>query len=111
MMELMFEPDNYEPLNYCTTCGNDFTSIAYFDLHRIGKHEYDFSVDKPDGRRCMTEEEMLEAGLTKVQIGDSSRYDKRLESGFSLWWDKEQAEKIRLVHAEAGAVETNAPRT
>jgi hypothetical protein len=93
-----FFPDNYEPLNYCRGCGNDFTGVAYFDRHRVGTHEYDWAPNKPDGRRCMSEGEMLEAGLTKVQIGDSSKYDKRLLSGVSLWWDSDDAERIRRAH-------------
>jgi hypothetical protein len=52
-----------EPLNYCATCGRDFGGTRAFDLHRIGKHAYLHSHEHPDGRRCMTEAEMLERGL------------------------------------------------
>jgi hypothetical protein len=53
----------HKPRNLCTICGLDFGGIRAFDLHRIGKHEYLHSTDHPDGRRCLTEAEMLERGM------------------------------------------------
>jgi hypothetical protein len=55
--------------NLCTGCGVDFSSVKAFDAHRVGVHAYDFAegleTDPPreDGRRCLDEQEMLEAGL------------------------------------------------
>jgi hypothetical protein len=55
--------------NRCVACKKDFASVAAFDRHRIGTHEYDFAeglrFDPPreDGRRCMDEDEMTEAGM------------------------------------------------
>lgn len=40
-------------MNYCRACKRDFGSLGAFDAHRVGKHEYDWSLDKPDGRRCL----------------------------------------------------------
>lgn len=99
-------PDDYIPLNYCRACGNDFTKVAYFDRHRIGTHEYDYSIDRPDGRRCMNTEEMLEAGLSKVQLGDSPKYDKRLEFDVPLWWDRTEVEKARRAFAATSSTES-----
>jgi hypothetical protein len=51
-------------MNTCGACGEDFGSLAAFDLHRIGKHEYTYDegvrMDPPreDGRRCLTGDEM-----------------------------------------------------
>ena len=50
-------------MNLCSACRRDFASVAAFDKHRTGVHAYDFSLERPDGRRCMSEEEMLEAGM------------------------------------------------
>lgn len=44
----------------CRACGRDFGGITAFDRHRVGK----YTRKGPDyGRRCLTEEEMLAAGL------------------------------------------------
>jgi hypothetical protein len=51
------------PLNGCSACRTDFASVAAFDKHRTGKHEYDFDFDHPDGRRCLAPDEMLAAGM------------------------------------------------
>ena len=56
-------------LNLCCSCQQDFASVAAFDRHRTGVHEYDFAeglrfdIAREDGRRCMDEGEMAEAGL------------------------------------------------
>lgn len=50
------------PLYYCSVCGKDFAALAYFDRHRVGKHEYDFSIEHPDGRRCLDTDEIIGLG-------------------------------------------------
>ena len=56
------------PLNQCGACGHDFTSLRLFDAHRVGRHEYTYAegvVMEPmreDGRRCLSEPEMLAKG-------------------------------------------------
>jgi hypothetical protein len=52
------------PLNLCRACGNDFTSLELFDRHRVGVHNYDFSPERPDGRRCRSAGEMNAKGWT-----------------------------------------------
>lgn len=37
--------------------------MSAFDKHRVGVHAYDFSLERPDGRRCLAEDEMAEAGM------------------------------------------------
>ena len=49
-------PSFYGDVNQCPTCFEVFNSTAGFDMHRTGK----FS---PNTRRCMTEAEMLAAGM------------------------------------------------
>lgn len=62
-------------MNLCRECNTDFGSVQAFDLHRVGKHAYTYSeglkFDPPveDGRRCLSESEMLERGLVKNQRG------------------------------------------
>lgn len=54
-------------LNLCRSCETDFSSVAAFDRHRTGTHEYTFlegiELGREDGRRCMDPDEMLEAGM------------------------------------------------
>jgi hypothetical protein len=45
-------------VNVCGACGLDFGSVPAFDAHRVGKHAYLYSEQRPDGRRCLTEQEM-----------------------------------------------------
>ncbi len=52
------------PLNACATCGLDFASLSAFDAHRIGTHAYPWSLERPDGRRCLTEDELRARGFT-----------------------------------------------
>ena len=50
-------------LNYCSACDQDFGGERAFDLHRVGDHAYDYTVQHPDGRRCLTPDEMLGRGM------------------------------------------------
>jgi hypothetical protein len=49
-------------LNACAACGADFTSLELFDRHRAGRHE-------PDGRRCLSTEEMKMNGWERDSRG------------------------------------------
>lgn len=42
----------------CCSCLEMFGSSTAFDMHRVGKHAYLASPEQPDGRRCLTPEEM-----------------------------------------------------
>jgi hypothetical protein len=78
-------------LNLCCACLRDFSSVSAFDRHRVGKHTYDFAqgmrFDPPveDGRRCLDEDEMLEAGM---------ELDRR--GRWCITRDVEQARKLRI---------------
>jgi hypothetical protein len=50
------------PLNKCSPCGADFTGVKLFDRHRVGVHAYEWSRERPDGRRCLTLPEMQAKG-------------------------------------------------
>ena len=56
-------------MNLCRACDTDFSSVAAFDRHRAGVHEYLFAEGlqmnppREDGRRCMAPEEMLGGGM------------------------------------------------
>lgn len=58
------------PLNYCTTCKEDFGSTRLFDRHRVGVHAYLYaeglkmSPARKDGRRCLSIDEMYLKGWT-----------------------------------------------
>jgi hypothetical protein len=62
-------------MNLCVTCKTDFASVAAFDRHRIGVHEYtfaeglEFEPSREDGRRCMDVDEMLAAGMEQDARG------------------------------------------
>ena len=45
-------------MNLCRSCREDFGSVAAFDAHRVGKHAYLYSAEHPDGRRCLSIEEI-----------------------------------------------------
>lgn len=59
------------PLNGCSSCGSNFTSVTLFDFHRVGVHAYTYSEGvamdpiREDGRRCLSAKEMLERGWAK----------------------------------------------
>jgi hypothetical protein len=80
-------------VNLCTSCNQDFSSVAAFDRHRIGKHEYTcaegLKMEAPceDGRRCMTAEEITAAGM---ELNPRGR-----------WYDVEAAERVRERFAAA----------
>lgn len=56
-------------LNLCRSCDTDFASVAAFDRHRTGVHDYTlaeglrFEPPVEDGRRCMAPDEMLDHGM------------------------------------------------
>jgi len=56
------KPRKAKPRNQCGACGEDFAGISLFDRHRVGKHAFDFSPEHPDGRRCLTADEMTALG-------------------------------------------------
>ena len=58
-----------DPLNLCSPCGKDFSSLEAFDRHRVGKHEYDFSFDHPDGRRCLEADDLQALGWEMDERG------------------------------------------
>jgi hypothetical protein len=50
-------------LNLCPVCGLDFGGERAFDMHKTGKHEYLYSQEHVDGRRCLIEGAMLALGM------------------------------------------------
>jgi hypothetical protein len=62
-------------VNYCRSCREDFSSIANFDRHRVGKHEYTYweglKFDPPveDGRRCLRTQELVGRGFRRDKYG------------------------------------------
>ena len=56
-------PPSYAPLNFCRSCGVDFTSTRAFDLHRVGRHSALWSPDFEQGRRCLGVDELAGVGL------------------------------------------------
>ena len=97
-------PPGYPVSSYCTSCGRDFAGNSYFDQHRTGVHEYTYSEGLTrdplveDGRRCMTPEEMLEAGLRLMsddEMRSSSRHRHRAGFGVELWHDPAEVERTR----------------
>jgi hypothetical protein len=68
-------------VNLCRACGEDFASVTLFDAHRVGRHEYTWSPEREDGRRCLSVEEMEEKGWTLNAQG--------------RWFDPVRAERVR----------------
>ena len=99
-------PEGYRPLNYCRECGKDFSAEYIFDSHRVGVHDYTYSeglrFNPPveDGRRCMTEEEMIESGLrpmTEDEMASTKKQKHRIRFNVEMWFDP--AEKERGMNA------------
>lgn len=53
----------------CPSCGLAFVDTDSFDAHRVGEHDYLLSPEHPDGRRCLSEQEMCEAGFGRSTAG------------------------------------------
>jgi hypothetical protein len=51
--------------NECPSCGELFNSNKAFDAHRRGK----FGVPSPEGRHCLTPEQMTGKGMAKNAKG------------------------------------------
>jgi hypothetical protein len=71
-------------LNYCTTCGEDFGGIVAFDLHRVGEHEHLFSAEHPEGRRCLSSQEMVACGMWRGARGRWSQPRKGMSDVVGL---------------------------
>lgn len=62
-------------MNVCTTCWLDFSTVPSFDDHRVGVHDYTLAEglrrDPPveNGRRCLTLDEMQNAGWQQDRHG------------------------------------------
>lgn len=62
-------------MNVCRSCETDFATVAAFDDHRVGTHDYTYSegakMDPPreDGRRCLKRKEREELGWLLDQHG------------------------------------------
>jgi hypothetical protein len=57
------------PANVCSGCGRDFGSVTAFDRHRVGRYAYSADRDHPDGRRCLTGNELAALGMTLDRLG------------------------------------------
>ena len=58
-------------MNLCRACDQDFSSLTGFDPTRIGSDisAYDHSPEHPNGRRCLTETELLAKGMHLDRFG------------------------------------------
>jgi hypothetical protein len=56
-------------MNLCRSCNKDFGSLSAFDAHWLGKHEYRWSPELEDGRRCLDSEELTEKGWKQDRYG------------------------------------------
>jgi hypothetical protein len=56
-------------VNLCRCCNEDFGSVTAFDAHRVGKHEYPWSPEQEDGRRCLDTEDLKERGWHRDSRG------------------------------------------
>ena len=50
-------------MNLCRSCRRAFASVGAFNAHRRGRHAYLAEAARPDGRRCLTLDELADAGL------------------------------------------------
>ncbi len=71
-------------LNFCATCGFDFGGIRAFDMHRVGTYEHPYDDQHPEGRRCLSAEEMLAQGMYINSYGRWSQPRNRLSERLGL---------------------------
>jgi hypothetical protein len=50
----------------CEGCGQQFTGMQPFDMHRVGSYA---SGRKPSTRRCLSADEMHAKGMTQTESG------------------------------------------
>jgi hypothetical protein len=50
-------------VNLCRSCREELASLTAFDRHRVGEHAYTWSMEHPEGRRCLVNDELLDAGM------------------------------------------------
>lgn len=84
-------PEGYAPSAFCRGCGRDFSNDSLFDRHRVGKHE-------PLERRCMTDLELLDAGLRPLTADEmiaNARHRHRAGFDIEMWVDPERLEAAR----------------
>jgi hypothetical protein len=62
-------------MNHCCACNRDFASVAAFDRHRSGRHDFTFAeglaldIPREDGRRCLDADEMAGVGMELDERG------------------------------------------
>ena len=55
-------PGSGRDFTQCTVCGEYFSGTTMFDRHRVGEHAHLFSPEHPEGRRCLSRDEMSSRG-------------------------------------------------
>lgn len=55
-------------MNQCGACRQDFSSLALFDAHRVGRHNLNYP-EHENGRRCLYLWELEELGWAKNAQG------------------------------------------
>jgi len=74
-------------VNLCRARGGDFGSVHAFDRHRIGKHEYTFSIhdaSRFDGRRCDSGSESCKGTQVRKQVMRISSYEETCMTSFPV---------------------------
>jgi hypothetical protein len=87
-------------VNLCRACNTDFASLAACDKHRVGVHEYLWSTDRADGRRCLRESELLEVGM---ELDPRGRWRIALTNEKRVELVALSASKSKTVRAERAA--------
>ena len=89
-MDARSERSTRTRLTECGVCHLFFAGTTAFDLHRVGKQAYDLSPERPDGRRCLSADEMPEAGMALDDQGrwyivrDAEHARRHFDTGTSL---------------------------
>lgn len=77
------------------TCGEDFAGVEAFDVHRVGKFDYVFDTEHPDGRRCLSTAELVERGFVRNSHG-------RWNNSKLLGKGADSADILRLTASQVG---------
>ena len=88
------------PKNYCTSCGQDFSSVQLFDRHRVGTHEYTYQEGlrmeplREDGRRCLTVDELRDGFTAPSPRGREYKVSGMVLDDDGVWTDPDNNARV-----------------
>jgi len=95
-------PRPARPVNWCASCGQDFTSLEYFDRHRVGEHGLDWP-EHENGRRCLDIDELGASGFRRDDAGHWFDPARAQRASYALGGSTDRPAKGRNGERKAAA--------